>query len=257
MSNVAVSFDCQQNRFPSGSPVFEFLGQQLKFILNAFPFARRSFEIYPDSFADNQQNLVQGVVQLAVERAKRGEWVIVGAQFADGFLALEKGLTASGAEFAVIPPKFSPEVLTGCRLMLGLTTSLQSLTEGEFEVAQSRPGNMPARLNVMVLQRHPLRKNDEAFAVNLKLVPLHVRVGFFLSLDDPLLGVGVPEGLLEILDQMGMSHHQLVSSRMLTRRVQATQRRIAKVVSEPKPADSVQEWMDLNLPEPRAKKNGR
>jgi|GEM_PF-6455284 len=225
--------------------------------MRSLPFARRSFEVYPDCFATNQRKLVEGVVQTARQRAEQGEWVIVGAQFANGFLELEKALGESGTEFTVVPPKFSPEVLSQNRLMLGLTASLQSLTGRDFDLVTNLGGQRPGRLNVMVLQRHPLRSNDEAFATTLNQIPLHVRAGFFLSLDDPLLGVSVPETLIEILQQMGMSNHQLVSSRMLTRRVQATQRRIAAVVNDPKPADSVQEWMDINLPEPPPGKKTR
>ncbi len=239
------------------SPVFDFIRQQLQSTIRSLPFGRRSFEIYPDSFAYNRAKLVTGIIQMAIERANHGEWVIVSAQFADGFLELENAMTASGADFTVLPPSVSTDVLAGSRLMLGLTTSLQSLTDREFEQARNQSGETPTRLNVMVLQRHPFRKNDDACTAALKLIPLHVRIGFFLSLDDPLLEVGVPEGVFEILQQMGMSHHQLVSSQMLTRRIQATQRRVAAVVTDLKPADSVQEWMDLNLPEPKPKKPKR
>ncbi len=229
--------------------MFERIFKRCRGWIGSLPTVRRSWQIYPDCFSRSEDLLLAGMVDNAIQRAANGERVLLVAQFPDGFLSLEKQLTLRNASFSVAPPRLGIADILGQRLVLAIGTSLLSLGENDPAANWQLADGLRGRLNVMVFQRHPLDQNDEAMLAGLRRLPMHVRVGYFLSLDDPLVEIGVHETLITVLHQLGLEQHQLISSQMLTRRVQATQRRIKRVVHQPQLADSAREWLAINLPD--------
>lgn len=219
--------------------------------LSAIPRWRAPFVSYPDSFSTSFTQLEQSVIGLARDWMNRGEGVVLVSQFTSDFLRLEQALVALGLEFSVAPRVMDHADWSTHRLWLSLADPLREMRPPETFLRDRQAVERGFRLNFMVLQRHPLASEDQRLMAVLKQLPGPVRCGWFQSLDHPLLAIGVPPMLMEVLGQMGMHNHSLVSSRMLARRVEVTQRRVAAVVKQPyEPADSADEWLQRNLPLP-------
>lgn len=229
--------------------MFRFLQNSIQQMLAALPKPARSFRVHSDSFARTQLQLDRILAGLAAEQAGRGEAVILVAQFVSDFCGLERALEAAGVRFSVAPHRPDLADAAAGGVILCLADSLRAMSElvsaGRNAILRD---SLPGRLNVMILQRHPLDRLDQEMLRPLRQIPTHLRIGFFLSLDNPLVGIGVPAALVQILEQLGMDSHALISSRMLSKRVRVAQRKMAAAVLQVHPVDSAGEWIQTHLP---------
>lgn len=101
-------------------------------------------------------------------------------------------------------------------------------------------------IRIIVMERHPLRSEDEAIAAFAENLGRPIRLQFHLALDEPLMGVFAGEWVAGVLRQLGAKDDDMIESRMIHRRIAAAQKKIARLVAEPEPADSAIEWFKRN-----------
>lgn len=101
-------------------------------------------------------------------------------------------------------------------------------------------------VRIIVAERHPLPKHDEAVLDFARNLPCRCHVGFHLSLEDCLLKSFAGEWVESLLKQLGMNDDEAITSRMVARRIKDAQRKIeSRAVSDLRAA-SAEEWMELN-----------
>ncbi len=108
------------------------------------------------------------------------------------------------------------------------------------------------RIEIIVAERHPLPETDlqpQRFAAALSCRSEVVR---FLSLQDPFLQTVFSDSSRSVLRKlMGEDGQQseAIESNMATRRVLKAQQDLAARVKAPVPAESLQQWLQLNAPD--------
>lgn len=191
----------------------------------------RNLRLYADSFAPREATLAEMVVQLAGQRRAAGDEVLLVGTFPENVAALRRANDEAGGS------------------AIRLYQAAELIRRAKDEWSQWAAGkDSSGRLSALILQRHPLAARDEALLETLATFPGQVRAAFFLSLDDPLVSLAVPETMVTVLEQLGLHRRPAISSAMLSRRIEVAQRRVAATVRNPVEADSVDQWLERNLP---------
>ena len=102
-------------------------------------------------------------------------------------------------------------------------------------------------LAIIVLERHPMVVHDEKVERFAREMGGRVEMGYFLSLEDPVIRAVINRRTIELLKQLGLGQNDLVSSHMTSRALEKMLRRVTDQVQEESPAHSPEEWFELNL----------
>ncbi len=205
---------------------------------------RRNLRLYADSFAPREESLAKMVVELASQRLGAGDEVLLIGTFEENVETLRQAREQSGGEV-------EPDRAGGSGAAIRLLLAGDLIRRAQDEWSRWAGGkDARGRLSALILQRHPLAAEDEALVEALGTFPGEVRVAFFLSLDDPLVSLAVPGTMVMVLEQLGLHRRPAISSGMLSRRIEVAQRRVAATVQNPERANSAEEWLARNLPEP-------
>ena len=98
-----------------------------------------------------------------------------------------------------------------------------------------------------MVDRHPEPFRDAALEQFARDFPATTRMGYFLALNDRVLHPVVNETTLTVLKQMGIEDRGLVSSGIISKRInKVLAREQKKRTREGTPADSAEEWFELN-----------
>ncbi len=114
--------------------------------------------------------------------------------------------------------------------------------------ASQLPLSEDATIVLIAGERHFLRSEDERLLEFAEQLPCQCRVTYHLSLDDPLMQLFSGESTKAMLLKMGKKENEAIESKMVSRRIQTAQQRIAKSALGNKPAASAAQWLELNLP---------
>jgi preprotein translocase subunit SecA len=103
-------------------------------------------------------------------------------------------------------------------------------------------------IEIIVAERHPHAKYDEQLLTFAGELPYPCRLTYHLSFDDALLRVFGSEGTLDTLRRLGMKNDESIRSKMVSRRLQTAQKKVAKAAWSDLPAESADQWFELNAP---------
>ncbi len=116
------------------------------------------------------------------------------------------------------------------------------------------------KIAVVAFERHPELARDVLLREVVRNSLAKTELGYFLSLQDPVVRRSVSDTALTVLRQLGLNDHDLITSSLVTKRMDSMLRKIAKQIerdgTEIQPADSAREWLDQNLPPDQVKSPG-
>lgn len=177
-------------------------------------------------------------------RLAKGEVVFFIAHFPDTFTKLQEQLEQKKCPFSIVSESLSAEVVKRLseqeagRVHLTLA---QMLTTDTASVKQQDP-----QVAMMVCERHPMPAYDKLIADWCHQLMYPVELGYFLSFDDPVLRFVVTDQVKMLLEQFGWGENELITSNMVSRRLdKVLKRNAAKIVNEQQ-ANSCSEWLELN-----------
>lgn len=101
-------------------------------------------------------------------------------------------------------------------------TGTISIALADALVPEARPG-ADARIEVMVVHRNAQRAADDAIVAFAQLEGPQTHVGFFLSLDDPLLS-RFGANLTPLIRKIGLQPHEVISHPLVSRAIRDAQR---------------------------------
>ncbi len=212
-----------------------------------FRLLRRMFpsDQLPDTFALRRTAVLDGVATV-IRCRKPNERLIVAAHFPQTFSELAGHLEARSLQFhiadrpihsASIRSAFaeSPVLVT---LAAMLQPSLPGAAADDFE----------APVSVIVTERHPLSAPDDQIESFVSGINGPSRLAYFLSFEDPLIRRWIHPRAIEILRQFGLNENELISSQMVSRTLRRRQKRAHQKMKSETAADSIERWLQLNLP---------
>jgi hypothetical protein len=185
--------------------------------------------VLPDTIWLTDQARLDGVRRAALERLGQDALVLVVAHFSSTLAELRQAFEAAGQ--------------ADSRLVLLPAEALAGLPSVGTDPGRSLP------ISLIVAERHPLRSKDQALAEFAESLPPPCRLGFHVSLQDPMMRLFAGVWVGDMLRRMGMKEDQAIESRMVSRRVARAQRKIAAKASDDRPAAAAAEWLRLNCPD--------
>ena len=183
----------------------------------------------------------------AIERRKKLDAaILLVAHFQSTFIRTQEFLEQFNVDYQVSGAVLRPEDLaefgrsTRGSVLLTLAGSLDDMSLARQVVPQS------IDLSVMVLERHPIPAEDRRIESLCRLWPFHIRLGYFLALDDAVQRRCIHPTTVVLLQQLGLRDHELITSHMLTQRIETVLAREALKNKLQRPAESPEQWFELN-----------
>jgi len=211
-------------------------------------FRKSNFYRFQDSYGFNSQAVASAIQNAITSRIDLDEMVLVLVHFPQRLIELQKMLDETEIPFVIgierldeagianARKKYRGQViLTGAGMLEH--TDQKPLRKGEPSVA------------VIVAERHPMPKYDESITCWSKWLPYPVQLGYFLSLDDPVVSYAINDQVKQLLSQFGMGENELVTSNLVSRRVDRALKRSSKSVVQEVTCESSADWLEANYHE--------
>lgn len=205
------------------------------------------FTRYDDAFALNRSALWRSLQQTVTDpqHAAKSIWLVV--HFVDTFTSLQAELESWRVDYEVVTQPIDPNHLErsgllSCAQIKVVLSELIPESKGAV-LLDTIPDNQIA---MIVVERHPQIKYDDQIESFARMLPVAVEMGYYLSLDDEVIRLVINETSIEILQQLGMNEHELIASRMVTRRLNIMLKRISENFDSDERADSAQQWLEVN-----------
>ncbi len=227
--------------------VYPLHSKQKRFMLD-WLFNKPGYRRFDDSYALTRHSL-QDALRCSIEqRSGPNQVVFLVAHFPDIFCELQEALDVWNIPYDVIrkminrrwmeqilPDKQPPVFLTMAEMF-------------EPEMSSIEPIHKTPEIAIMVAERHPLDHHDREIEKFARQIPWPVELGYFLAMDDEIMNHFVNPDLILLLKQLGLREHELISSHMVTRRLNQATKKMSRNVEREQQADSAQEWFRLNHP---------
>lgn len=212
---------------------------------------RPAYEARPDKIWLDGAAALTGIAAAAGTQLDAGESVVVAAYFADVLDELSDALAARIGECRLIDRPLRGGDLVqiaakGDRLLLA-PAELLTFDHGEMQRASKSP---PLSVAILVREHHPLRSYDERIEQFAATVPALTSLEFHIALDDPLVRQFAGPWVSRVLSGMGLRRDESVESRMITRKIRASQLKIERRTTALEPAHVAArnsgEWLEKN-----------
>ena len=199
---------------------------------------------FDDAFALNRPALWNAIKQTVESQADKPIWLV--AHFVDTFSELQGQLDLWQVDYEVVAQPIDPNRVERSGLLSESTLKLV-LAELIPEVDPSLTNSgLNQTLVMMVVERHPQVTYDQRLDSFARSAPMRVEYGYFLSLEDDVVKLIVNETALKVLKQLGMNEHELITSHMVTSRMNKVLGRMSDTFVSDRPADSAKQWLDEN-----------
>lgn len=209
---------------------------------------RPSFNRFEDSFAMTRRSLWAKLKTAISQQQQQGSRIWIVAHFADTFVELQDLLEEWQIEYEICDRELQPQTaLDSTRdkdnsVLLVLSDLLTLTDSAELAFDDS------VTIAMIVVEKHPLVAIDDKLEAFSKSLPCRVRFGYYLAIDDVVVRKVINETTIQILKQLGMKEHELITSNMVTRRLDKVLKREGKLLNTNHRADSAEEWYQLNQP---------
>lgn len=208
-------------------------------------FRKSNFYRFQDSFGFSAAAVSTAIQDAIRARMEVNETVLLLAHFPDRLSDLEKMLDQANIPFEIGTKQLDEVAIANLREEV---PNHVILTMAEM---LNRSGQKPLRKNepsvaVMIAERHPMPKYDQAIVDWSQWLPFPVQLGYFMSLDDPVVSYAINDQVKVLLSQFGMGENELVTSNLVSRRIERVLKRMAKNVVREVTQDSAAEWLEAN-----------
>lgn len=214
-----------------------------------FGFLKRRIETRPDLVWQTSARKWDGLADEVERLLGEDALVIVVAHFkttlADAHAALQPIVPAcSVCDFRIDRGRLLCDVDERCTGRLWLATAEQLGCDD-----LPSPGIDRTRcVSVIVVERHPLRARDAAVEAFARSVPFRCRLGYHISLEDPLLGVFTNAWAGRVFRMLGFSPDDPISGDLFARHLRRAHKKIERQAIGDEPCDSAEEWLARNCP---------
>ena len=209
-------------------------------------FQKPQFKRFDDAYALTRESLWNSLEKTirSDQHTFKSIWLIT--HFTDTFTALQDKLDEWSQEYEIVSSLIDPNALDRSNLLsphafkVVLAEMIPAATPTLQEV------NREQTVAMIVVERHPHLKHDERIIEFAKSLPCLVEFGYYLSLEDTVVKMVVNETAVTILKQLGLNEHALITSNMVSRRLdKSLQQRVDSYAGDA-PADSAKQWLELN-----------
>ncbi len=187
----------------------------------------------------------RGASQSVKKHVAANRTVLVLAHFPAALAAFGEQIIGSGLPYATIPSELTTTAAIKLaagepRVLLGLVRNLKHDEIPPVDMTSECP------LPVIVLERHLLRKHDDSVNQFAEGLGRKATVDFHVTLEDPLMELFAGEWVKNMLRVLGMKEGETIDSKLVSRRIQEAQAKLAAKISTDDDANSAEEWLERN-----------
>lgn len=219
---------------------------------------RGDYDRYPDSYALTDQGLQKHLLEALRFRQTIDRAIVLVTHFPATFERAQQLLEDNGLSPEIAPVSFDPNFLLNLidTPTPGQPPVILALARTFDDSSLDRPVAVRRDLKIsfMVLERHPRLAEDLRIDQFARVWPFSVRLGYLLSLQDPVIQYCIHPTAIDVLKQLGLRDQQLITSEMISRRLEKVLQRLnlpaiplssSRTIAE----DSANEWLK-QLPPP-------
>ena len=215
-------------------------------------FNKPGYRRFDDSYALTRNSLHKGLQSAIEQRSEPNQLIFLVAHFPNVFSELQDALDMWEFPYEIIQHVVNRRWIDQMASNHAGSTPPLFLTLAEllqFENAALEPQRQNPHIAIMIAERHPLIQRDRQIEKFSRQISWPVELGYFLALDDEIIKHTVSPDVIQLLKQMGLQDHELVTSHMITRRLNQATKRMSRQVQSEQPADSAKQWFQLNDPQ--------
>lgn len=208
----------------------------------------RSFRVRhcSDTFSLAVESKFHGIADAIHQRNAKDGFLLLVAHFPETFFQMQDALGEASISYDIVDAPVDPSVTArwqedSNREQVYLT--LANFLEPEPQ-SSHRPRNRES--SIIVAERHPLPSRDKQIAKFAGNTLEPIRLGYFLALRDPAVAPFLGEWAELVLKQLGMDDHELITSQLVSRRLEFAYRKIEYRLEDEIEADSQSEWLEAN-----------
>ena len=206
----------------------------------------KPFSRHPDSFALTRKVLWQSIADSIHLQQSLGKSVWLVAHFEETFLSCQEMLERNQIDYVVETQNLNkewfddPSNLTPSPVRLWLADLVLPLDKNK-ELSPST--HYP--IAMMIAERHPFGPKDEVLIDVARAAPVKVELGYFMAMEDELVKRLIPPQLIELMKTMGLQDQDLISSSIITRRLEKLIRKGTATADIAQEAESAAHWFAL------------
>ena len=189
---------------------------------------------------DETQKLEQ-ICNLISAKRNDGQNVLLLSHFDATLASLTTLLRARGITFEQFSSLNPAELCKpmSSRLWVGSTRAFHVSSE-------SSPTNSGA-LEIIVAEHHPMASRDQAIVDAAARLPCNAQLGFYFSLDDPVMKHFGNETIKALFERLGMDKSECISHHFINTAIRTAQEKIEAEVGKDVPTHSATDWFNYNL----------
>lgn len=204
----------------------------------------------PDSFTLTSRGKYSRLRQWLSDLAETNRPVILLCHFESTFLEVQDSLDRFEIDFDILARSVTRALLTE---QFEKETGKPALTMASMlqidDLAPNQSSGLAyMKLAIIVLERYPNPARDQLIERFARSLGCPVQLGYLLSFEDPLLRALLGQDFIDLMQQLGLGEHDLVSSAMSSRALSRAIRRRIKGVVDEAAAKSPLEWLAENRP---------
>jgi len=203
---------------------------------------------HPDSFAMTREALYRGMLKGIWLQQSQGKSVWMVAHFPNIFSECQLFLEKHGIAYQIIDKAPTAEWFEEhaddavADVFLGLSDTLEPLGN---EAEKSEDG-FKGRIALIAAERHPYAPRDNRLLAFARSFPAVVELGYFVSFEDAVVRNRLPESTLQVLKSFGFEENELISSLVVSSRIQKRIRKESAKVDVLEETDSADEWYEIH-----------
>lgn len=213
------------------------------------PFRRTSqVRLCSDTYSLTSTGKIDGIVDAVRKREGKDRLLLVVSHFPKTFFQVQDAFNREEVPYEILEESTTGDLVEHWRqeanhgrVMLALARFLK------LDLAEE-PNYSRLLFSVISCERHPLARHDRDLREFCGQLNCPTRLGYFVSLQDPVVKPLVGDWTELVLRQMGLRDHELVTSHLVSRRLESGFRKLERRVVEEQLADSPEEWIRLNAP---------
>ncbi|MEM7455970.1 MAG: hypothetical protein AAF456_16590 [Planctomycetota bacterium] len=216
-------------------------------------FGPPKFIRFDDSFALDRESLWQPVGESVRQEADAGRTALLIVHFTEMFTQIQEQLEKLQLAYEVVTaPLGETDLRNLCGEKENVFLVLAELLPEPASVATARESTAPrpsGQFSFIICDRHPVFTRDDRIEQLARRLPERTRMGYFLALDDVVIRRAIGDTTVQVLEQLGLGRREsLIASNVVSRRLATIQKRTEAAAASSLPADSAEEWYQLNMP---------
>lgn len=204
---------------------------------------RKRFEHVPDTFTQRRVQIVNAIINIARREAGRGRLTLLLSHFPEAFAELQLAFDNEKIKYAMLDGE-DPETQLQ-QIVFDRTQQPVLGWSGSFlSVGESEGDRWDIPMSIVVIERHPRVESDVALRKYFRRLSNDVRIGWYLSFEDPVVSTCIGQNGIDLMKLLGMKFNDVISSELLGARINRVLRSKNRKCDPDLEFKSAKHWVD-------------